>query len=234
MLLVLAGNFLLSRLGAQNSTLHLQNFLPKAYKEDVISASPQNWDLAQGPEGNIYATNFSGILEYDGSHWRLLDHGKIKSAPSFIAVDAAGTLYAGGKGDLGYFRPDASGNLTFHSLKNDLPAAFEKQTLDVQDIHCLEQATYFVGSDWVLKWDPGQKQLSYYPSQTNITVNFVHAGQLYVLTKGGSFYTLHASGWKALDTFDFQPFPSPILAIPQAESSPLNKLLLVFPDALLW
>jgi len=80
----------------------------------------QNWGIAQDQRGLIYvANNDNGILEYDGSSWR------IHPVPGNVAVRSVvagedGFIYAGLDGDIGRLEPDLSGSLRYRSLLDSI------------------------------------------------------------------------------------------------------------------
>ncbi len=92
------------------------NFTKQAYQ-----AYHQNWGVAQDAKTRfMYVANSKGLLEYDGSHWgvyELPDKQKVRS----VATDTSGRVYTGGLGEFGYWIPDTTGKLTYHSLKQLIP-----------------------------------------------------------------------------------------------------------------
>ncbi|MFN0048519.1 MAG: hypothetical protein ACKVOU_05315, partial [Cytophagales bacterium] len=78
----------------------------------------QNWGIDQDRNTKfIYVANSKGLLEYDGSNWEeydLPEKQKIRS----LAVDSSGRIFTGALGEFGYWAPEKSGKLTYHSLKN--------------------------------------------------------------------------------------------------------------------
>jgi hypothetical protein len=44
----------------------------KKYEPYIYNADPINWNIIQDDRGIIYAANTRGLLEYDGSTWRLI------------------------------------------------------------------------------------------------------------------------------------------------------------------
>lgn len=63
----------------------------------------------------MYLANSKGLLEYDGSVWRVYELPKKQRVRS-VAVDAAGRIFTGALGEFGYWEPNQSGTLTYHSL----------------------------------------------------------------------------------------------------------------------
>ena len=88
------------------------------------NAGTSNWWVIEDDRGIIYIANREGILEYDGSNWRLIQSEDKEVARSF-AKDNNGIIYAGFVGDLGYLAPDDSGTIKFKSLKSKLPDEYQ-------------------------------------------------------------------------------------------------------------
>lgn len=90
---------------------YIRNFSKHDYQ-----ALNQNWSVCQHPStGFVYVANSKGLLEYDGTHWRtyrLPDRQIVRS----VAVDGQGRIFTGGLGEFGYWSPDSSGSLGYHSL----------------------------------------------------------------------------------------------------------------------
>lgn len=93
----------------------VQNYSKSHYK-----AGNQNWAAACGPEGFMYFANNDALLVFDGQHWQsYFMPGKI--IVRGLAVDEEGKVYTGGFGEFGYWEPDVTGQLSYHSLSAQLP-----------------------------------------------------------------------------------------------------------------
>ncbi len=100
----------------------LTNFSSKDYK-----AYRQNWDIAQHPINKfIYFANSKGLLEYDGTSWRLYELPSKKTVRS-VFIDKKGRIFTGALGEFGYWQIDKSGELKYHSLSNLLKENIFKQ-----------------------------------------------------------------------------------------------------------
>lgn len=97
--------------------------LVRTFTPDDYEAGTQNWALLQQQNGWIYAANNYGMLEYDGSRWRLygIGNGTVVRA---VATDTAGTVYVGGTDEFGVFRPNAYGTLEYYSLVEHIPVRY--------------------------------------------------------------------------------------------------------------
>jgi serine phosphatase RsbU (regulator of sigma subunit)/ligand-binding sensor domain-containing protein len=90
----------------------IKNYTPQEYR-----ANQQNWAIAQDRRGIMYFGNSDGLLEFDGTNWRLIKLPVVRS----IATDSLGQLFVGLENDFGYLKPDASGNYQYFSLKSKIP-----------------------------------------------------------------------------------------------------------------
>lgn len=130
----------------------LTRWLPKDY-----SAEPSNWAIVQDDRGVMYFGNTSGILEYDGVSWRLIQFPN-KSVCRSLAKDADGRIYAGGLGDFGYLAPDNIGQMQFVSL---LPQVKEdaRDFADVWVTLVMRESAYFVTDNFLFRWTPSDPSL---------------------------------------------------------------------------
>ena len=130
----------------------LTAWLPKDYGADV-----QNWAIVQDDRGVMYFGNNSGILEYDGVFWRLIQFPN-KSVCRSLAKDANGRIYAGGVGDFGYLAPDSVGQMRFVSLLPHLPEG-ARDFADVWQTFVLQESVYSGTNNYVFRWTPSESAL---------------------------------------------------------------------------
>ena len=139
---------------------HIRNYTPEEYH-----ASNQNWSIVQDHRGIMYFANVNGILEYDGTTWRLMPSEIIRS----LAITDDGRIYFGSFNDLGYLAPDSIQQLQFVSL---LPK-ISKEYHDFKDVwETLVSPTgiYFRTANFIFHWD-GNK-MSVVKAQTNFSTLF--------------------------------------------------------------
>ena len=85
------------------------------YARQTYGAYNQNWSIAQHPRTRfMYFANSKGLLEFDGSVWRVYElPGKQKVRS--VAIDKQGRIYTGALGEFGYWFPGKNGVLIYHS-----------------------------------------------------------------------------------------------------------------------
>ncbi len=120
---------------------------PQAY-----DGNGQVWDVAQDGRGLLYIASSYGLQQYDGARWRYLPTAN-ETTPWAIARTTAGTLYVGARNELGHYRPDSLGRLTYRSLLGRVPSG-QRPVGNVRDAVATEQAVFFRAETGVLRW-PG-------------------------------------------------------------------------------
>ncbi|MEJ2614955.1 MAG: hypothetical protein P8Z35_08355, partial [Ignavibacteriaceae bacterium] len=151
----------------------ITNYSPKEY-----GAYQGNWAICQDKRGIMYFGNDIGLLEFDGSSWRFYQVPN-KTTIRSIAAGSDGKLYAGAVGDLGYFSPDSSGKLLFHSLMKFLPAD-KKDFSDVWQTFVLKNKVYFDVMKYLLVWDIKKNQFKIIRGNNNFHLTFKVNGNVYL------------------------------------------------------
>jgi signal transduction histidine kinase len=90
------------------------------YTSEHTGGHFQCWSAIQDDRGMMYIGNGYGVLEFDGSSWRLITNSNNSFAFSFLR-DSTGRIYVGSAGELGYLAPDSLGKMQFISLLGYLP-----------------------------------------------------------------------------------------------------------------
>ncbi|MCI4670312.1 MAG: hypothetical protein MRZ79_19400 [Bacteroidia bacterium] len=117
------------------------------YSKQDYQAETQNWAIKQDNRGIMYFGNNEGLLEFDGSSWKLYTMPN-KCIVRSIANDDKGKLYIGGQDELGYFFPNEQGSLIYHSLVDLIPADYRKFE-DVWKIFVAEEGVYWCTQRWI-------------------------------------------------------------------------------------
>ena len=113
----------------------------KSYTAVDYNAGSGIWDIKQGKNGMLYLANNDGLLTFDGSYWKTYALPN-KSAIKSLEIDPSGKIYVGGQDEIGYFFPDQSGVLKFHSLKHLIPQR-AKQFADIWNIVLYKNEVFF-------------------------------------------------------------------------------------------
>jgi DNA-binding CsgD family transcriptional regulator len=92
------------------------------HSRSTYNASTQNWSVTQNSKGFLYFGNNDGILEYDGTNWRIFPVPNASVVRSLLAV--GDTIYAGAFEEIGYMATSSNGQLHYHSLKDLIPGEY--------------------------------------------------------------------------------------------------------------
>jgi hypothetical protein len=94
----------------------------RTWTSEDYGAAPVNWAFVQHPHnGFIYVGNNYGVLEFDGAAWHLYPL-PAEGAARTLAIDRAGTVWAGGVGGVATLQPDATGVLRSVDVTARIPA----------------------------------------------------------------------------------------------------------------
>ena len=91
------------------------------YTRAQYGAANKNWAVAQDEKGVMYFANDAGLLESDGTSWHLYSHPD-NSLVRALAVRSHNLIYTGGDDELGCWRRDRTGSLSYTSFRHLLPA----------------------------------------------------------------------------------------------------------------
>ena len=91
--------FLANTLLAQN-TIGLPTIIN--YSKQQYNAGRQNWGMVQDKKGIMYFANNDGLLTFDGVFWQLYPLPN-KTVVRSLAIDAAGRIFVGAQGEIGFF-----------------------------------------------------------------------------------------------------------------------------------
>jgi signal transduction histidine kinase/ligand-binding sensor domain-containing protein len=162
---------------AQNTTevgyQFVDNYSPKEY-----GALPEVTTVLQNEKGIMYFGNGAGLLEFDGSRWRTYQLPKQTTIHS-LAIGEGGKIYVGSEGEIGYFLPDASGKLTYHTLMDHLP----KDKLDfgiVFHAFACNGKVYFNAVKYIFTWNIQKQEFSILESANKFHIMFMVDSTIYI------------------------------------------------------
>ncbi|MBX2822024.1 MAG: hypothetical protein KTR29_20175 [Rhodothermaceae bacterium] len=116
--------------------------------------SNENWDVVQHPNGLLYVANQSGVLEFDGHNWRLIELPG-KNSVFALGIDENGRIYVGARGDFGKLVPNAVGMLEFESML-DLVREEERDFRNIWGVHVTSSGVVFQANNYLFRWDGNQ------------------------------------------------------------------------------
>lgn len=97
---------------------YINTYLPTDY-----GAHEQSYRIVQSPDGLIYISNVTGVIEFDGQNWSV-DSRVSDDAFKGLTIGADGMVYGAAKSLIGRFVPDALGQLHFESLLSKISLEF--------------------------------------------------------------------------------------------------------------
>jgi ligand-binding sensor domain-containing protein/DNA-binding CsgD family transcriptional regulator len=196
--------FAFSLFAIAQETPPLVNFSPQLYK-----AHQQNWAMDQSADNIIYAANSDGLLEYDGSSWKLYplpDHQIVRSVLcDEVTISQPGTeristknrnninrIYVGGYAEFGYWQKSSDGSLLYHSLSKN--AGFTTlKTEEIWHIQKTPEYIYFQSFSRIYRFDG--KNLTEIKVPFNFMfMRYVH-NRLLVQMIGKGLYELKNRTW---------------------------------------
>jgi signal transduction histidine kinase/DNA-binding response OmpR family regulator len=138
------GSFLRGQ-GQSGGLKYFRNYTPREYRNQS-----QNWSVVQDLRGIIYLGNHGGLMEFDGISWReiRIPNWSVRS----LAVDNRGTIYVGGKDEIGFLAADVSGTLHYVSLLDHLDED-QRNFSNVWKTHVAAGGIYFRSSKFLFRWD---------------------------------------------------------------------------------
>ena len=149
---------------------YFRNYTPREYRNQS-----QNWSVVQDLRGIIYVGNHGGLMEFDGISWREIrvPNWSVRS----LAVDNRGTIYVGGKDEIGFVAADASGTLCYVSLLDHL-GEDQRNFSNVWKTHAAAGGIYFRSSKFLFRWD--FKQMKVWQPQYFFNASAAWQGRLLV------------------------------------------------------
>jgi len=152
----------------------VRNFSPMAYRADG-----QNWAVAEDNRGILYFGNTNGVLEFDGTRWRLIELPGKRGAYA-LGKSADGRILLGSEGEVGWLAPDQAGSMVYVSKADGLPEAFRSAGDRMVQILDTPTGQVFLSDHWLFIRSSGGA-LSSYHSDDHFLQAAWFQGSLYVL-----------------------------------------------------
>jgi signal transduction histidine kinase/DNA-binding response OmpR family regulator/ligand-binding sensor domain-containing protein len=149
----------------------------KDYTRKEYGGQSQNWSILQDKHGIIYVGNQTGLLEFDGVSWRKIDVPN--NLVSSMAIDNSGIIYVGGIDEIGFLAPDSKGVLQYVSLLEHL-AVDKRRFSYAWETHWTKEGIYFRTSKYLFRWNPDNKKINVWESDSGFHISFVCNGTLFI------------------------------------------------------
>ncbi|MDR0667668.1 MAG: hypothetical protein LBF90_03500 [Prevotellaceae bacterium] len=150
------------------------------FERNQYKAGFQTWMITQIDNGWIYAANSQGLLEFDGVSWSLYPI-RNEIVRSLKIID--GRIFVGGSSEYGFFEPDQTGRLTYHSLS----AGVKKWGGEIWNILTSDARTYFVSERHILIYND-TTLVKIIVAKQKIDYSCTIDARLYIGTPAGLFF----------------------------------------------
>lgn len=147
-------NCVYAQYNEEHGTPFFRNYPPREYH-----GYSQNWSIVQSITGLLYFANGDGVMEYDGSDWRMVS-SKTKINATSLVIDPTGKIYVGAIGDFGYLKPNNSGRMEFVSLLSRFPVKLRDFSF-VYNTLCVDGGVYFNTAKGLYRWK--NDKISFWP-----------------------------------------------------------------------
>jgi ligand-binding sensor domain-containing protein/DNA-binding CsgD family transcriptional regulator len=122
------------------------------HSKSVYNASTQNWSITQNSKGFVYFGNNDGVLEYDGTGWKIYPVPNASVVRSVLAV--GDTIYTGAFEEIGFLAPNAEGKLQYNSLKSLIPKEFTNFD-EIWNIYKMHDGIIFQSYNYIFRYSSG-------------------------------------------------------------------------------
>lgn len=170
------------------SNLYSQELPPiERYSPEIYSGGNQNWMISQASNKFIYVANNEGLLEYNGSNWKLYpspNNTIIRSVKVF-----EDRIYTGSYMDFGYWHQDLSGTLQYVSLVPYL----QEEMIDEEhfwNIITFQNWVLFQSFDRIYFYNPSKNQFTIIKAINDIPKVFNINGVIYYFVTSEGLYSI--------------------------------------------
>ena len=169
-------------------SLHAQELPPVLnFSPEEYAAENQNWAITQGSNDFMYIANNSGLLEYDGSRWRLYDS---PNKTIIRAVAASGDrIYTGAYMEFGFWERLPTGLLEYHSLSQNAAINLVEDE-QFWNIFAIDNLILFQSLNRIYSYDTQQKTFDVFESEHAIVSSYQIDKALFFQQEGAGLYQL--------------------------------------------
>lgn len=169
-----------------------------SFTKNDYHAGSQNWNIAQDYNGILYFANKDGLLQYDGTTWKLHPMPN-KMGLHSVAIDNNNRIYTGAYEEFGFWETSKDGSLVYSSLKG-LLGNYKFTNDEIWRIVIIQNKVYFQSFGSYFVYD-GKK----------VTPHGTPGVILFFLTAGNKVYT------QGIQTGIFQLVNDSLVNIPNGD-----------------
>lgn len=160
----------------------IQNFTPIEY-----NAGNQNWGIGQSENQTLYIANNSGLLEFNGTSWRL--YQAPFGTPVKSVVSIKDRVYTGSYMEFGYWIKNEFGVLNYNSLSSKLPIPLIEDE-DFWNITQYKDWVLFQSLDRIYIFNSNSGSFEIIEAKTTSAKIFEVGGKIFFQIKNKGFFTL--------------------------------------------
>lgn len=123
----------------------------KTYDAASYRATAFNYSAIENDLGVVFFANESGVLQFDGSKWRLITLEKFSSANALLLDE--NRIYVGGRNEFGYLEKDSLGFYEYKSLRQLLELREGELLTDIWQVILHEGDVFFSSLERILRFD---------------------------------------------------------------------------------
>ena len=159
----------------------IENYSPKLY-----NAENQNWSISQSNDKLIYVANNSGLLEFNGSKWRLYPSPNNTILRSINVSN--GKIYTGAYMDFGYWERNEFGSLQYESLSKNIEQSLIEE--DFWNILKLDDYVLFQSLYRIYVYNTIDESFKIITSETRIPKAFKVDNSIYFQKMGEGIFKI--------------------------------------------
>lgn len=160
----------------------VQNFTPSTYK-----GGNQNWGISQAVNKNIYVANDKGLLQFDGSEWRLYPSPNKTIMRSVNSIK--NKIFTGCYMEFGFWEKDEFNNLKYTSLSSKLKIDLIEDE-QFWNILNYERWVLFQSLHRIYVYDVEQESFTIITSETRIPKAFKIKDDIYFQKIGVGLFSI--------------------------------------------
>ena len=170
------------------------------FSKQTYNAQYQNWDLVQDVQTKfMYVANSKGLLEYDGSSWKVYEYAQNQKIRS-VAVDASGNIYTGALGEFGIWKRNVQGELVYNSLKKQInDPSFNNE--EVWNILPTKQGILFQSFAFIYRYQ--NKKVVKLKAPGNVLFVYEVRGRFFLEVIDKGLYELKGDNFEMISGSDF-------------------------------